>query len=220
MISSKRLAANRVNARKSRGPRTPEGKAAASRNALRHGITTITYRNPAFAGEIEERARALCEGDTNPHLFRHALIIAECDLVRHLIRRESVAVVERCRDRNTIALAKGDNSLALAEARSRKTELAIAELKRMGVTIDAIPAHLMEELEEDEERRRYEPLEAPTQDRDEVEAFCEAIPDLKKLERYERRAWSRQKRAIRDFIGMKSWRTTHKRATIDLQPNS
>jgi hypothetical protein len=209
MISSKRLAANRINGRKSRGPRTPEGKAAASRNSLRHGITTITYRNPAFASEIEERARALCEGDTNPHLFRHALIIAECDLVRHLIRCESVSAIERCRDRNAIALARGDNSLALAKARSRKTDLAIAELKRLGVGIDVlgvvIPEHRMEEMEGDEERRQYEPLEPPTPDRDEVEAFCEAIPDLKKLERYERRAWSRQKRAVRDFYGMRSW---------------
>lgn len=91
----------------------------------------------------------------------------------------------------------------------RTTSIETAELERMGVTFDvlgaAIPEHLMEEMEEDGERRRYEPLEAPTQNRDEVEAFCEAIPDLKKLERYERRAWSRQKRAIRDFIGMTSW---------------
>jgi len=27
-----------------------------------------------------------------------------------------------------------------------------------------------------------------------------AQPDLKRLERYERRSWSRRKRAIRDFI--------------------
>jgi hypothetical protein len=164
MISSKGLAANRRNARKSRGPRTPEGKAAARRNALRHGITTITCRNPAFASEIEEMARALCEGDTSPCLFQHALVVAECDLVLRFLCRERVAVIERCRDN---------------------------------------PEHLMEEGAD--ERREYEPLEPPTQERDEVDAFCEAIPDLEKLERYERRAWSRQKRATRDFIGMKSW---------------
>jgi hypothetical protein len=31
-----------------------------------------------------------------------------------------------------------------------------------------------------------------------------AMPDLDRLERYERRAWSRWKRAIRDFISIKS----------------
>ena len=41
------------------------------------------------------------------------------------------------------------------------------------------------------------------QQRDEHEAMQEAIPDLVRLERYERRAWSRQQRAIRKFLGIK-----------------
>ncbi len=41
------------------------------------------------------------------------------------------------------------------------------------------------------------------QERDEYEALEEAIPDLKRLDRYERRAWSQQKRAIREFMNIK-----------------
>jgi hypothetical protein len=39
--------------------------------------------------------------------------------------------------------------------------------------------------------------------RDEHEALEAAIPDLTRLDRYERRAWSRQKRAIREFMRIK-----------------
>ena len=44
-ISQKQLEANRKNALKSTGPRTPEGKAAISRNALKHGIFARDKKN-------------------------------------------------------------------------------------------------------------------------------------------------------------------------------
>jgi hypothetical protein len=44
----------------------------------------------------------------------------------------------------------------------------------------------------------------PTKSRDEFDAMRRAMPDLDRLARYERRAWSRWKRAIRDFIEIKS----------------
>ena len=40
--SSKKARANRRNAQRSTGPKTAEGKAASSRNALRHGLSTMT----------------------------------------------------------------------------------------------------------------------------------------------------------------------------------
>ena len=42
MTSEAQIAANRLNAQKSTGPRTPEGKAAMRRNPLRHGLSAAT----------------------------------------------------------------------------------------------------------------------------------------------------------------------------------
>jgi hypothetical protein len=42
-ISEKQLAANRANAARSTGPRTPEGKAPAALNSRRHGFTPSTF---------------------------------------------------------------------------------------------------------------------------------------------------------------------------------
>ena len=58
MTSKKQANANRRNALKSTGPKTPEGKAAVSRNALRHGFLS---RVTLLPGEDEEALRELAE---------------------------------------------------------------------------------------------------------------------------------------------------------------
>jgi hypothetical protein len=51
MATKKQTAANRRNARKSTGPTTPQGKATASMNGLRHGLRARTVILP---GEKQE----------------------------------------------------------------------------------------------------------------------------------------------------------------------
>ena len=58
MTSDKKAEANRQNALKSTGPKTPEGKAAVRLNALRHGLLSKEILLP---GEDEEALRELAE---------------------------------------------------------------------------------------------------------------------------------------------------------------
>jgi len=55
--------------------------------------------------------------------------------------------------------------------------------------------------------------------RGEFDAMRLALPDLKRLERYERRAWSRRKRAIRDFIEIKSRRERVRKRACECKQN-
>jgi hypothetical protein len=50
-ISERKASANRANAQRSTGPRTPQGKAASSLNALRHGILAKAAFNVTIEGE-------------------------------------------------------------------------------------------------------------------------------------------------------------------------
>ena len=238
MSSERQIATNRLNGRKSRGPRTAAGKSIASRNALRHGLAAIAHRGPMPAVDVEQIANALCGDDRNPSLFVQARIVAENELVLRTISAQQLAVVERVRDSRFIALAKGDKSLKFAKIRFRKTQEAYdeivalreellerhknelpppiitSEMEGMMTEMDQlIPLHLEVFLEnkEEEQRAKTQVPSAPRvksvaeglEGRDESAALEEASLDLIRLDRYERRAWSRQKRAMRSFMNIK-----------------
>jgi hypothetical protein len=60
MISERKLAANRRNAKKSCGPRTAAGKHKVSRNALRHGLAAVRHLDARPSRDIDLMAMALC----------------------------------------------------------------------------------------------------------------------------------------------------------------
>jgi hypothetical protein len=157
-------------------------------------------------------------------------------------------VVERVQEVTAIALAKGDNSLALAKARSLRSRLAYDELVALrdklllqykdelpdpietqvddlvGCYEQLVPEHLREFLLDKEEASDQMEREAGVRkqaderidERDEFAALEEAAPELIRLDRYERRAWSRQKRAIRDFMNMKWMRAIEHQPTASM----
>jgi len=227
MSSERKVTANRNNGRRSSGPRTKAGKTRASRNALQHGLAAISHGQSVRSSKIAQFAKAICGDDSDPALLAQAEVIAQNEMVLRAIREQQIALVERLRDPTAIALTKRDNSLKLAKARSLQARAAAEEItlrlprvlekyrdRLQGNPNDSpyelvplgLKVLLLEEPVSPEEEQRALDLarkQIEQHQRDEHQAMEEAIPDLLRLERYERRAWSRQQRAIREFLNIK-----------------
>jgi hypothetical protein len=145
-----------------------------------------------------------------------------------VIVAQQLAVVERLWDPTETALAKGDNRLRLMRARVRKKQTAeklLVPLREallekykdvLGEDIllrdGLIPLHFEAYLEERASELESEALKQPDvrfhsescmKPRDDLAALRDAARDLIRLERYQRQAWSRLKKAIRGFINIK-----------------
>jgi len=99
MTSTKQIEANRRNSLKSTGPRTPEGKAAASLNNLRHGLRARTVVLP---GEKSEEFHQLCddlEAEWSPqssteHFYVEQMAVSQWKLSRVELAEKSILAQE------------------------------------------------------------------------------------------------------------------------------
>jgi hypothetical protein len=105
MTSDNRTAANRRNAKKSTGPRTRDGKATVSRNALRHGLDAVSSGDFGLSEKTERLAEAICRQDADPVSYRQALIVAESFLDIARVRAVRVRILEASPEPPSLHLA-------------------------------------------------------------------------------------------------------------------
>ena len=203
MASDAKIAANRRNGRKSRGPKTASGKARSSCNALRHGLAAVTRGHLAHTEEITRLAKAIMGSATHPLLYERALVIAECDVLLRCVRTEQLAVIERLRDASARPLAEGDDRLARAREISRAYRHRYALEKVANAKYFALSEEEQDKIWEGDEPSALAVLPPPVRERDESAMMCVAMPDLRRLLRYERRAWSRRKKAMRKYLAIR-----------------
>jgi hypothetical protein len=174
MRPTARTIANRRNSRRSTGPKTVAGKSEVAQNALRHGLEVPADRRQTQRGKIEELTVLIAGDGANETVLDRARKVAEAqfDLLR--VRRARLSL--------------------LSNPKERVEKVRLADLRR--ALKNETTRRLAESDALNEGRSRDAGL--PTLE----EALPVLAEKLISLDRYERRALSRRKRAIQEFDGL------------------
>ena len=175
--SDHKIRANRTNARASTGPRTTNGRIRSARNALRHALSLPIYSDPALSEEVQALTREIAGADASA-------------VVQELARRIAEAQVDlrRVRDARQLLLSQALGNPCYGDRATvrRKMTLLCQILGRKPPEIST----------ETLEKCVNSTLEGP---RKLAAILSEEVRQLAAMDRYERRARSRRKSAIRVF---------------------
>jgi hypothetical protein len=186
MTTDRQIAANRRNARRSTGPRSPAGRKRSSRNSFRHGLAAGVAATAERIKHIERLARKIAGSSADVVTVEAARILAQAEFDLAQIRRMKVALISR-----VIAFGKLETPDAFESL--SQVKLSLRALKR-GEFI--LPERV---------QARAMPTTEPERT---AEAIRRVLPELIRLDRYERRVAARRARGMHIFLERKNDRTT------------
>jgi hypothetical protein len=180
MTSDRQQRANRANAKSSTGPKTVTGKARAAQNAFRHGLNVPVRSDPLLRPEIEAMARRISGPHADAETMEGARRIAEAQFDLNRVRKSRRLLITQYLDN------PGFVPRHVSIQRLRLLHLALgARFRRPTVAIPKI-------------KEIFRPM-PPESEEKLATILRQKISELTTLDRYERRALSRRKAAIRNF---------------------
>ena len=205
MTSPKRQAANRANAQRNTGPRTAAGKSRSRHNAFRHGLAVPTAALPELAATAAALAQTVGPSSPAPEVHEAASRLAEATLDLLRVRTARLVLIDRITQDHDSALDPGPEPELKRPARP-KISMATRVKAFQDGTHDALRqaelAQILAEADYEAEVERHQERRAQAQES--RRRYAADWDQLCKLDRYERRALSRQHRAIRDLDAARS----------------
>ena len=167
MTTFAKLESNRRNARRSTGPRTPEGKLVSSQNSLRHGVLS---KQVTLADEDAEEFSEFCARMTDqlaPDGPLEELLVERVTVsawgLRRIVRLEASVIGLRTREaRADLSESRQDgDSLAAGLVRDAIGADALSKISRYERTMERCMYRALHELQRQQAARRGEDVPPP-----------------------------------------------------------
>jgi hypothetical protein len=178
LTSDRKIKANRENARASTGPKTAQGRARAARNHFRHGLSLPVDSDPTWSEEVQALAREIAGTNANADIQNLALRVAEAHIDLRRIRHARHLLLSRAlSDPYYDSRANTRDKVAVLRALLRKNA-------------PDVPMAVVEKFL----------ASSPEGPQKFATILAQEARQLLAMDRYERRAFSRRKSAIRAFM--------------------
>ena len=189
MISQHKIKANRANAKASTGPKTALGKSRAAQNARRHGLSISIFADPARSAELADLAREIAGEGASPNVIELARRVAEAQIDLLRVRRARHNLLSRDLDNPEYRPKEFDKTTM------RIMRIVHGYLRRFGPEA-VLPPEVAQ--------RAHDSLYCKPQGSIKLAyILSDLTSELHAMDRYERRALSRRKFAIRNLDALR-----------------